>query len=70
MAQWWLKKLRWRYTKKKNSMYIDGHEREDVVDYHKKFVEHWKEYKKRFMIYDNEGQVISQPQQGFAVPDM
>jgi hypothetical protein len=49
-------------------MYIDRHEREDVVNYHKKFVERWKEYKKRFMIYDNEGQVVSQPQQGFAVP--
>jgi hypothetical protein len=67
-AQRWLKKLRWRYAKKKNGMYIDGHEREDVVDYRKKFVERWKGYEKRFVIYDNEGQVVSQPRQGFAVP--
>lgn len=54
----------------KNGMYIDGHEWEDVVDYCKKFVECWKEYEKHFMIYDNEGQVVSQPQQGFVVPGM
>lgn len=66
-AQRWLKKLRWRYTKKKNGMYIDGHEQEDVVDYRKKFVQRWKEYEKRFVIYNNEGQVVSQLH-GFAVP--
>ena len=49
-------------------MYIDGHEREDVVNYRKKFVERWKGYEKCFVIYDNEGQVVSQLQQGFAVP--
>jgi hypothetical protein len=54
-------------AEKKNGMYIDGHEREDVVDYCKKFVQQWKEYEKRFVIYDNEGQVVSQSQ-GFAVP--
>ena len=66
-AQRWLRKLRWRYMKKKNGMYIDGHEQEDVVNYCKKFVQHWKEYEKRFVIYDNKGQVVSQPH-GFAVP--
>ena len=29
----WLKKLNWRYTQKKNSMYVDGHEHEDVIQY-------------------------------------
>jgi hypothetical protein len=29
----WLKKLNWRYEEKRNGMYIDGHEREDVVQY-------------------------------------
>jgi hypothetical protein len=66
-AQRWLKKLSWRYAKKKNGMYIDGHEREDVVEYRKKFVQRWKEYEKRFVIYDNDGKVVS-PLQGFAVP--
>jgi len=29
----WVNKLNWRYTQKKNSMYVDGHEREDVIQY-------------------------------------
>ena len=64
-AQRWLKKL--RYVKKKNGMYIDGHEREDVVEYRKKFVQRWKEYEKCFVIYDNDSKVVSLLQ-GFAVP--
>ena len=32
-AQRWLKKLSWRYGRKRNGMYIDGHEQEDVVKY-------------------------------------
>jgi hypothetical protein len=48
-------------------MYIDGHKQEDVVKYHKKVVQQWKEYEKCFIIYDNKGQVVSQPQ-GFTVP--
>ena len=37
-AQRWLAKLRWRYSKKKNEMYFDGHERDDVVAYRHAFV--------------------------------
>jgi hypothetical protein len=48
-------------------MYIDGHERDDVVEYRKGFVERWKEYEKRFVIYDNNGNVLSTPT-GFPVP--
>lgn len=32
-ANRWLKKLDWRYQRARNGMYIDGHEREDVVAY-------------------------------------
>ncbi|KAJ3492884.1 hypothetical protein NLJ89_g11145 [Agrocybe chaxingu] len=46
MARHWLKKLNWRYTHKQNGMYIDGHEREDVVAYRKAFVSRWQEYEK------------------------
>jgi hypothetical protein len=67
MAQRWLKRLRLRYMKKETGMYINGHEQEDIVDYRKKFVQHWKEYEKQFVIYDNKGQVVSWPH-GFAVP--
>ena len=48
-------------------MYIDGHERQDVVEYRKGFVECWKEYEKRFVIYGNDGNVLSTPT-GFPVP--
>jgi hypothetical protein len=36
-AQWWLEKLKWCYEKVKNRMYIDGHERDDVMAYQKDF---------------------------------
>ena len=48
-------------------MYIDGHEHEDVVEYRKRFVERWREYEKHFVIYGNNGNVLSTPT-GFPVP--
>ncbi|KIJ98623.1 hypothetical protein K443DRAFT_103686, partial [Laccaria amethystina LaAM-08-1] len=53
----WLKKLNWRYTRKKKGMYIDSHEQEDVVAYRTGFIKRWKEYEKCFLIRDNDGQV-------------
>ena len=50
-------------------MYIDGHEREDVVKYREEFVARWKEYEKRFVIYGNDGEILSQPI-GFPVPQI
>ena len=38
MAQRWLAKMEWRYSETKNGMYIDGHEREDVVAYQHAFI--------------------------------
>jgi len=52
-AQRWLAKLKWRYRKVKNGMYIDGHERDDVVAYRCTFVHRWAEYKTRFPFWDN-----------------
>ncbi|KAJ7181650.1 hypothetical protein C8R43DRAFT_1083839 [Mycena crocata] len=65
-GQRWLKKLDWRYGKKKHGMYMDGHEREDVVAYRKAFCARWKEYEKRMVLYDKFGNIISTPN-GFAV---
>lgn len=69
-AQRWLHWLSWRYTWKKNGMYVDGHEREDVVEYRKQFVQRWKEnYEKWFILYDDSnGSVLSHPT-GFPVPE-
>lgn len=66
-ARRWLHKLSWRYQQKKKGMYIDGHECEDVVEYRKGFVERWREYERRFVIYGNDGKVLSTPT-GFPVP--
>jgi hypothetical protein len=54
-AQRWLAKLKWRYSKKKNGMYIDGHERDDVVAYRQAFVYRWVDYEVRFQIRDANG---------------
>jgi hypothetical protein len=66
-AQRWLKRLDWRYGLKKKGMYIDGHERDDVVAYRKAFCKRWKEYEKRMVIHDYSGNVIREPTY-FAVP--
>lgn len=65
-AQRWMHKMDWRYGKKKRGMYIDGHERDDVVAYRKEFVERWKEYERRMVTYDNDGNIDSTPN-GFPV---
>ena len=44
----WLQKLDWRYEGIRNGMYIDGHERDDVVAYRCEFVGRWKFYEKCF----------------------
>ena len=40
-AQRWLHKMNFQYARKPNGMYIDGHERADVVEYREKFVQRW-----------------------------
>jgi hypothetical protein len=64
----WLQKLDWRYKGIKKGMYIDGHEREDVVAYRREFIERFKFYEKRFHQWDNDGQELPRPN-GFPVPD-
>jgi hypothetical protein len=66
-AQRWLHRMSWRYGAKKRGMYIDGHERADIVEYRKGFVARWKEYEKRMVHYDNDGKVIG-TLNGFPLP--
>ena len=47
-------------------MYIDGHEREDVVAYRVEFLKRWREYQKRMVTYNNDGNMDSTPR-GFPV---
>ena len=46
-AHRWLAALGWEYGKQKNGMFIDGHEREDVVLYRDAFVQRFKHYERR-----------------------
>jgi hypothetical protein len=48
-------------------MYINGHECGDVMAYGKGFIKCWKKYEKHFVIYDNDGNVLSTPTR-FPVP--
>jgi hypothetical protein len=66
-ARRWLAGLGWRYGKMQNGMYIDGHEREDVVEYRREFVVRWKENERRFHQWDNDGNELPRPN-GFPVP--
>ena len=40
----WLGRLGWRHGRHQNGMYSDGHEREDVVDYRRKFAERFEQH--------------------------
>ncbi|KIY48762.1 hypothetical protein FISHEDRAFT_8255, partial [Fistulina hepatica ATCC 64428] len=53
-AQCWLKHFGWRYEHVRKGMYIDGHERDDVVAYRQEFLGRWKEYERRMVTYDSE----------------
>ena len=66
-ARRWLHKLNWRFGPTQHGMYLDGHERPDVVAYRKAFVERWQEYEKRFHLWDNDGNELPKPN-GFPVP--
>jgi hypothetical protein len=67
-AQRWLHNMGWRYRRLKNGMYIDGHERPDIVDYQKKFIMCWKVYEKWMRTFDNEGEPENFSPHGFPVP--
>ena len=67
-AHRWLGTLGWRYGRQKNGMYIDGHEREDVVQYRTTFVQRFKQYERRFHLWDDNGEELPPPR-GFHVPE-
>ena len=60
-AQRWLTKLRWRDGRKRNGMYLDGHEQADVVKYRKAFMAIQAEYEKHMVHYGNDGKIDSIP---------
>jgi hypothetical protein len=48
----WMILLGFKYGKWKKGVYVDGHERGDVVSYRKKFLERFVNYRKRTIEYD------------------
>ena len=54
-AQRWLAKMNWHYKEMKKGMYIDGHERDDVVAYRHMFVHRWADYEAHFQFWDDNG---------------
>jgi hypothetical protein len=55
----WLRRMGWRFKKNPKGMYIDGHERPDIVAYRIAFVDRWKRlYEPRMIQYDNNGNVV------------
>ena len=67
-AHRWLGSLGWRYGRQKNGMYIDGHEREDVVQYRTAFVQRFKQCERRFHLWDDNGEELPPPR-GYHVPE-
>ena len=63
----WLEKMGWSYGKLKNGMYLDGHERSDVVEYRQAFVERWMGHERRFHRWNHDGSELPRPN-GFPVP--
>lgn len=59
-ARQWLRKFKWQYSQKKKRMYIDGHEREDVVAYHQKFVTQFiNQYAPCMYTWDHDGKEMT-----------
>ena len=49
----WLRALGWILSEHKKGIYIDGHERVDVVEYRKKFLDEMKEYERRMIFHQS-----------------
>jgi len=52
----WLNNMGFHYGVVQKGVYIDGHEREDVVDYRVNvFIPRWKELERRMVIFNEDG---------------
>ena len=49
----WMKRKGWVYGEYKKGVYVDGHERADVVAYREKFLEEMQEFEKSMIEYDD-----------------
>jgi hypothetical protein len=53
----WLKRMGWRYGKVDGGMYIDGHEREDVVEYRTWFLGEYSRLERRMTTIKEDGRI-------------
>lgn len=67
-AQRWLHNMGWRYGRLRNGMYIDGHERQDIVGYREAFIARWKGYEQGMRSFNIDGEPERFSPQGFPVP--
>lgn len=54
-ARRWLRKLGFSFSEVKKDVYVDGHERPDVVEYRNDFLQRWATLKKKFAIFAEDG---------------
>jgi len=55
-ARRWMKKMGFAYSTVQKGVYIDGHERQNVVEYRQStFIPLWKTYERRFVIFHGDG---------------
>ena len=55
-ARRWLKKMGFSFGEVKKDVYVDGHEREDVVKYrNEEFLPAWKEFSRRMVVFKEDG---------------
>ena len=55
-AKRWMKKLGYRWVKDHKGQYVDGHEREDVINYRQNiYLPRWYELQPRMQTWDNDG---------------
>jgi len=53
--------MQWRYGKATKGMYLDGHERADVIKYCEGFLVRMQEYQKQMTTYDRDGNILLHP---------
>ena len=61
-AHRWLKRNGWRYGRAPNGMYIDGHERGDVVEYREWFLAEYGGLERRMRRYSSDGAIEKEPE--------
>ena len=63
-AQRWMNHLGFHFGEPPLGVYVDGHEREDVIRYRAKFVKKMLEYRNKMTIFRDDGEILPQLDEG------